>query len=93
MRNKSSNEFRRQQEILKPKIILWIKRIYVVAFNIYAWYWIYRQIFIRRSTDFEDYLLWFFTTAGMYYFVLDNSDLFFKITVNDKTSDREKNSR
>jgi hypothetical protein len=93
MRNNFSNEFRRRQEILKPKIILWIKRIYVVAFNIYAWYWIYRQIFIRHSTDYEDYLLWFFTTAGMYYFVLDNNDLSFKITDNDKTSDREKNSR
>jgi hypothetical protein len=93
MRNNFSNEFRRRQEILKPKIILWFKRIYVVAFNIYAWYWIYRQIFIRHSTDYEDYLLWFFTTAGMYYFVLDNNDLSFKITDNDKTSDREKNSR
>lgn len=93
MNNNFSNEFPKQQQILKPKIILWFKRIYVVAFNIYAWFWIYRQIFIRHSTDFEDYFLWFFTIAGMYYFVLNNNDLFFKITDNDKTSDREKNSR
>lgn len=93
MKKDFSIEYRRQQKILKPKIILWFKRIYVVAFNVYAWFWIYRQIFLRHSTDIEDYLLWFFTTAGMYYFVLDNNDLFFKLTDNDKTSDREKNSR
>lgn len=64
---------------VKHKIDLWFKRLYVFAFNIYAWYWLYRQIFIRCSTDFEEYLLWFFVTAGMYYFVIDNVDLFFKI--------------
>lgn len=58
-----------------PKVNLWIKRTYVLAFNIYAWYWLYRQIFIRHSSDFEDYLLWFFTTAGMHFFILDNKDL------------------
>lgn len=63
----------------KPKVVLWMKRFYVGAFNIYAWFWIYRQIFIRHSTDFEDYLLWFFTTVGMYYFVLDSKDIFIKI--------------
>ncbi len=93
MKSNFSNEYRRQQKIIKPKIILWLKRIYVVAFNIYAWYWIYRQIFIRHSTDFEDYLLWFFTTVGMYYFVLENNDLFFKIPDKDKTSEIQKNSR
>lgn len=58
-----------------PLVILWFKRLYVVTFNFYAWYWLYRQIFIRQSTNFEDYLLWFFTTAGMYFFVLENTDL------------------
>lgn len=97
MRKDFSNEFRRQQKTLKPKIILWFKRVYVVAFNVYAWFWLYRQIFVRHSTDFEDYLLWFLTTAGMYYFVLDNNDLFFKLPdngkSNDTTSDGQKNSR
>jgi hypothetical protein len=62
----------------KSKVDLWGKRIYVCAFNIYIWYWLYREIFVRYSTDWENYLLWFFTMAGMYYFVLDSSKLFFK---------------
>jgi hypothetical protein len=87
MKNNFRSEYHRQQEMVKLKIILWLKRLYVVAFNIYAWFWIYRQIFIRHSTVFEDYLLWFFTTAGMYYFVLDNNDLFFKIKSPSKPSE------
>lgn len=86
MRSKSSNNKPEFKDIyatinvgLKPILILWIKRIYVTAFNFYAWFWLYRQIFIRNSTDFEEYLLWFFTTAGMYYFVLENNDVFFKV--------------
>jgi hypothetical protein len=71
-------DFYKEQERIKPKVILWFKRIYVVAFNIYAWFWLIREIFVRSSTEFEPYLLWFFTTAGMYYFVLDNQDLFIK---------------
>lgn len=62
----------------EPKVILAFKRLYVLAFNVYAWYWLYREIFIRNSTDFESYLLWAFTTTGMYFFVLDNNDVYFK---------------
>jgi len=73
-----NSEFKTNYDKTKPKVILWFKRFYVMAFNIYAWFWLYRQIFVRHSTDFEDYLLWFFTTAGMYYFVLDSKDIFLK---------------
>ncbi len=72
------NEFKQKQEIIKPKIDLILKRLYVIAFNIYAWFWLFREIFIRQSTNFEDYLLWFFTTVGMYFFVLENNNIFFK---------------
>jgi hypothetical protein len=37
-----------------------------------------REIFFRHSTDWEGYLLWFFATVGMYYFVLENQDVYFK---------------
>lgn len=69
------DNFQERNNRIKPTVILWLKRVYVIAFNIYAWYWLYRQIFIRNSTDFEEYMLWFFATAGMYYFVLENTDL------------------
>ena len=74
-----NSEFKIQQKLIKPKLVLIIKRFYVLAFNIYAWFWLFREIFIRESTNFEDYLLWFFTTIGMYYFVLDSDDILFKI--------------
>lgn len=60
---------------IKRKVDLWFRRIYVISFNCYAWFWLYRQIFIRHSDSFEDYLLWAFTTFGMYYFVLDGKDI------------------
>lgn len=69
------NNFLETTNQFKPKLILWIKRIYVLAFNLYAWFWLFRHIFVRHSTNFEDYLLWFFATVGMYYFVLENMDL------------------
>jgi hypothetical protein len=74
MKNTFNDNFKQ----FEPRVILLVKRIYILSFNIYAWYWLYREIFVRNSTDFESYLLWFFTTAGMYYFVLDNNDVFFK---------------
>ncbi len=78
MKSEFDKNFENEYKKIKPKVNLVMKRLYVVAFNFYAWFWLFRQIFIRHSTNFEDYLLWFFTTAGMYYFVLDNNDIFFK---------------
>jgi len=63
------------QRKINAWIVKWLKRIYVLAFNIYSWVWLYRLIFVNDSC-FEDYLLWFFTTAGMYFFVLDGKDIF-----------------
>lgn len=48
-----------------------VRQIYVVAFNIYAWVWLYRLIFVKNNTSFEDFLLWFFACVGMWFFVLD----------------------
>lgn len=53
----------------------WCKKIYVWSANIYCWFWIAREIFWRQSTDFEPYLLWFFLSAGMYFFIRDSKDL------------------
>lgn len=63
---------------IKTNVILWLKRAYVISFNIYAWYWLIKLIFILHSTNFEEYLLWFFATTGMYFFVFEGNDLFLK---------------
>ncbi len=62
--------FRKGMEIA-AKIV---RQIYIVAFNIYAWVWLYRLLFVKENTSFEDYLLWFFACVGMWFFVLDGSD-------------------
>ena len=59
-------------------LFLWLRRIYVIAFNLYAWYWLYKLIFIIKSTNFEDYLIYFFTTVGVLFFVFDGKDVFLK---------------
>lgn len=72
---------------IKKQVIKWTRRMYVITFNIYAWFWLIRLIFIRHSDNIEDYLLWFFATAGMYFFVLDGKDLFLKEINQVKDSD------
>ena len=49
---------------IKKEITLWFKRIYIIAGNAYSWFWPIRAIFSRSETTFEDYLIWFFLTAG-----------------------------
>lgn len=72
------NDFKSEFQKVKTKTILVFKRIYVIIFNIYAWFWLYRQIFLRHSSDFESYLLWFFMTFGMYIFILEHQEIFVK---------------
>lgn len=58
------------------KLILWMKRIYVIVGNIYSWFWLIRAIFFRSETTLEDYLMWFFLTAGFYWFILEHREIF-----------------
>jgi len=71
--------FKEEYNKIMLKVILYFKRVYVISFNVYAYYWLYREIFIRKTTDFETYLLFGFILAGMYFFVLSNKDIYFSI--------------
>lgn len=62
----------------KPKVDLFFKRIYVIAFNLYSVYWLFREIFIRETTNWEVYTPLVFAYTGIYFFVLRNEDIFFK---------------
>ncbi|MFV8327923.1 hypothetical protein [Flavobacterium sp. ZS1P14] len=68
------------------------KKIYVWAANFYCWFWIIREIFWRKSTDFESYILWFFLSAGMYFFIRDSKDLdiIYNIDIEEKQISKEK---
>lgn len=63
---------------VKVSILLWAKRIYVYAGNIYSWFWLIRAIFFRTGTSFEDYLMWFFLTAGFYWFIVEHDEILIK---------------
>ncbi|MGE0561585.1 MAG: hypothetical protein AB7O47_07200 [Flavobacteriales bacterium] len=63
---------------IKKQVVLWFRRIYVIIFHLYAWFWLFRLIFMEKSTNYEDYIIWFLTTTGVYFFVLDGKDSFLK---------------
>ncbi|MBD8349754.1 hypothetical protein [Dysgonomonas sp. HGC4] len=63
---------------LKFKIDLFFKRIYILAGNIYIWFWLIRAMFFRENTTFEDYIQWAFLSFGFYLFIQNNDEIFFK---------------
>ena len=73
-----SKEYQEEKQKVESIIILWFKRLYVVAGNFYSWFWLIRQIFVRHSTNFEEYLLWAFLTFGFYWFIIEHDEIFFK---------------
>ena len=71
----ANNDYKEIKKRIEPIIVLWLKRLYVVAGNIYSWFWLIRQIFFRQSTNFEEYLLWAFLTFGFYWFILEHNEI------------------
>jgi hypothetical protein len=70
------DDFKKEQERIKPIVTLWFKRLYVIAGNCYAWFWFVRQVFVRRSGSFEEYLMWAFLTFGFYWFIHEHTEIF-----------------
>lgn len=77
MRNNSFKANYKKLEFLSKKIYVW-------SANIYCWFWITREIFWRKSTEFEPYLLWFFLSAGMCFFIRDSKDLEIIYNIDDE---------
>ncbi len=51
----------------------WLFRvIYVLTFNVYSWYWLYKIIWVNQST-WEDWVNWFLVIGGVHFFVIDYS--------------------
>jgi len=72
-------EYKEIYKKLEQKLNLYLKRIYVLTFNGYSFYWLYKLIWVTENVTWEHWFLWFFTTTGMHLFVLDNNDIFIKI--------------
>ncbi len=65
------------KERINYKANMLFRVIYVLAFNIYSWYWLYKIIWVNQST-WEDWANWFFVTCGVYFFVIDYSKFWSK---------------
>lgn len=87
-----NQEFKEIYSIVINKINTNARRIYIIFFNAYAWFWLYKIIFIKKLTlnkNWEDYLLWFFATIGMYFFFLDHKEDVLFDTQKSKTQSSE----
>lgn len=65
------------QERINYKVNMLFRIIYILAFNVYSWYWLYKIIWINQST-WEDWVNWFFVTCGVHFFVIDYSKFWSK---------------
>lgn len=64
---------------IKRSVHIWFKRIFIILFNLYTWYWIYKLIFIEQLAFLEDdnwekYYWWFLVTGSQYFFFKSNED-------------------
>ena len=66
-----------QKERIKYKVNMLFRIIYVLSFNIYSWYWLYKIAYVNVST-WEDWVNWFFVTCGVHFFVIDYSKFWSK---------------
>ena len=72
-------EFKRRQQRYEKEAWRWIGRLYVISFNAYAFYWLYKHICVTSATG-EEWLQYWFAVVGMNYFYLDKKEeLMFRI--------------
>lgn len=62
-----------------------IRIVCVIAFNVYAWYWLIKIIWFIPF-DWENLLSWVMACCGMWFFVIDTQDLRFKKEMNKSKS-------
>lgn len=60
------------KERINYKVNMLVRIVYIIAFNAYSWYWLYKIIWVNQST-WEDWANWFFVTCGAHFFVIDYS--------------------
>jgi hypothetical protein len=63
---------------IRYRINMLIRIIYVIGFNLYSWYWLYKLIWIDESVTWEDWANWFFVVVGVHFFVIDYSKFWSK---------------
>ncbi len=51
----------------------WLRKFFIITYNIYGWYWLYKIIFVLEQ-DWENYALWFFAMTAQVFFVLEGKE-------------------
>ena len=68
-----SENFEQIKVKIESKVNLYFERFYVLSFNIYAFYWLYKIVFLP-SYNWEDLLTWFFACMSMNIFFRENKN-------------------
>lgn len=66
-----------REQVIRYKLNMIFRIFYILAFNAYSWYWLYKIIWMNQSS-WEDYANWFFVTCGVHFFVIDYSKFWSK---------------
>lgn len=54
------------------KMMNFIRKFYILAYNIYGWYWLYKIIADPKDQyNWEAYALWFFAMTAQLFFIMD----------------------
>lgn len=66
-----------KKERSQYQVNMFFRILYILAFNVYSWYWLYKIIWVNDST-WEDWINWFFVVCGVHFFVIDYSKFWSK---------------
>lgn len=68
----------KHKEKIQYKVNMIFRIVYILAFNVYSWYWLYKLIWVNHGTTWEDWANWVFVTCGVHFFVIDYSKFWSK---------------
>jgi len=72
MQKNFSQRYKETYISLLSKTMNFIRKFYIIAYNIYGWYWLYKIITDPKlKCDWENYALWFFAMTAQLFFVMD----------------------
>jgi len=73
---KSIKHLMSTKQIVEYKLTQGLRVIYIISFNVYSWYWLYKLW--NNESSWEEWANWFFVTCGVHFFVIDYSKFWSK---------------
>lgn len=71
----TKDQFNIQKSKNERIILTQFKRVHIILFNIYSWYWLYKLCFIEQLPfieGWESYYWWFLVTSSQLFFYKTN---------------------